>query len=216
MILGYWNLKARAEATRILLAHTKQDYKEENPQSFEEWGKQKSAMDFDFPNLPYLKDGDLKLTNSKVIFRYIAERSGDNSLLGNNPKERARISMFTDVLEELFTINFKTIGSDDALKTYQGLLDKTIVPFLTQLEKVASDDSFLLGNLTVCDFKLYIAREIIGIWSDALKIDDPFNKCKKLLAVVDRFKQLPEIKKYLASDNAKRPFVVPFVLPKLK
>ena len=214
MIFGYWGIKARGEASRLLMAYTKQEYKEENPESFEAWGAKKQTLDLDFPNLPYLIDGDLRISNSKVILRYIADRSGNTSLYGSTPQERARIGMYVDVLEELYSINFKTIGTEDPLATYKGLLEKTIVPFLTQLEKTASADRFLLGDLTVCDFKLHVAREVIGLWSSSLKLEDPFNNCKKLLAILDRFEQIPAIKAYLASDKRKNLVIYPQFVPK--
>ena len=216
MIFGYWGIKARGEASRLLMAYTKQEYKEENPESNEEWYKKKYTLDFEFPDLPYLVDGDLRLTQSQTIFRYIAERSGDSSLLGSTPKERARISMYVDVLEELFNVNFKTMGTEDHLAVYKDVLEKTIVPYLTQLEKTASADKFLLGDLTVCDFKLYVAREIIGLWASCLKLEDPFSSCKKLLAIVDRFEQIPAIREYHDSDKGKNSFEYPNFLPKLK
>ncbi len=70
MILGYWNIKARAEPIRYLLAYLKVDYKEVNPEA-RDWFTNRTKYGFDFPNLPYIIDGDFKLTESKAIMEYI-------------------------------------------------------------------------------------------------------------------------------------------------
>lgn len=48
-------------------------------------------MGFDFPNLPYLIDGDFKITETKAITQYIINRSDKKELLGKNIKDQAII-----------------------------------------------------------------------------------------------------------------------------
>jgi glutathione S-transferase len=38
--------------------------------------KASGALGLDFPNLPYLFDGDIKLTQSNAILRHVARRIG--------------------------------------------------------------------------------------------------------------------------------------------
>ena len=38
------------------------------------WFDVKFTLDLDFPNLPYLMDGDFKITESEAIMKYIAAK----------------------------------------------------------------------------------------------------------------------------------------------
>ena len=44
----------------------------------------------DFPNLPYFIDGDVKLSQSNAILRYIARK---HDMLGKTDKEKAMVDM---------------------------------------------------------------------------------------------------------------------------
>ena len=61
MILGYWPLKARIHTIRYLLAYLEVSYKEVNL-TIDQWKEQKDKIDLNFPDLPYLIDGETKLT----------------------------------------------------------------------------------------------------------------------------------------------------------
>lgn len=54
----------------------------------EEWfTHDKNSLGLDFTNLPYLIDGDYKITESNAISRYIANISGQTDLLGKSIKD---------------------------------------------------------------------------------------------------------------------------------
>lgn len=67
-------------------------------------------MDLHFPNLPYLLDGDYKLTESLTIANYIVYKAKKDDLLGNG-LDKFRVDEIKHVLEEvqtnLFEILFK-------------------------------------------------------------------------------------------------------------
>ncbi len=44
-----------------------------------------------FPNLPYLIDGDFKLTESRAINLYVIMKSGKTDLLGKTIEDKARV-----------------------------------------------------------------------------------------------------------------------------
>ncbi len=54
-----------------------------------------------FPNLPYISYHDLKLTESKAILYYLADKF-DPSLLGSTPEDRARVNQLVWFLEDYF------------------------------------------------------------------------------------------------------------------
>lgn len=46
--------------------------------SCDEWLKVKETLQLDFPNLPYLIDGDLRMTQSMAIILYLAEYAANS------------------------------------------------------------------------------------------------------------------------------------------
>ena len=63
---------------------------------YTQWRELKPHLGFDFPNLPYLIDGDFKLTESKSIMKYFC-RKHLPALLGTNPAEVATADMVSRV-----------------------------------------------------------------------------------------------------------------------
>jgi glutathione S-transferase len=68
--------------------------------SKQDWLQEKKELDLDFPNLPYLIDGDFKMTESKSIMKYIASKH-DPSLLGSTAEEVAKADMMSRVHDQL-------------------------------------------------------------------------------------------------------------------
>ena len=72
MKIGYWDIRGFAEPIRMLLKHLNIEFEEtrygfgnESGASFphrDEWLAEKFTLGLDFPNLPYLIDGDFKMT----------------------------------------------------------------------------------------------------------------------------------------------------------
>jgi len=85
-LLGYWAIRGLAEPIRMLHAFLGVPLREDRygsgffptaTKSFGEWQSLKRDMEADglaLPNLPYYIDGDVKLTESVAILRYICEK----------------------------------------------------------------------------------------------------------------------------------------------
>ena len=56
-------------------------------------------MGLDYPNLPYIIDGDFQLTESKAVTVYICDRWCP-ALMGANVAERSRIIQLQQVLND--------------------------------------------------------------------------------------------------------------------
>ena len=63
-----------------------------------EWLEMKHSLGFDFPNLPYYQEGELRLTQSQAILRHLARKF---ELEGRDEAARARADMVTDQLYEV-------------------------------------------------------------------------------------------------------------------
>ena len=90
-IYGYWSIRCgpRGNVNRNILNYAGVDYTEKfyNPETEEgraEWASDKVNLGIPFANLPYLIDGDFKLTESKAVTLYICEKWAPE-LLGTNP-----------------------------------------------------------------------------------------------------------------------------------
>jgi len=74
--LGYWGIRGLAQVSRLLLAYTEADWENIAYTDPNAWfANDKQNLGFDFPNIPYLIEGDFKITESSAVERYIIERS---------------------------------------------------------------------------------------------------------------------------------------------
>ena len=97
MKLAYWNIRGLAQSIRFLAAFVGEDLEEDRIQCGAKpacdrsaWMDQKHSLGLDFPNLPYLIDGDIKLTQTLAIMNYIGRKHG---LGGATPAEMAEQEM---------------------------------------------------------------------------------------------------------------------------
>ena len=92
-VLGYWDIRGLAQPIKLLLAYTGTEYQDKRfpcgpgPEfDRSQWFDNKFSFGLDFPNLPYYIDGDVKLSQSNAILRYIARK---HDMLGKTDKEKA-------------------------------------------------------------------------------------------------------------------------------
>uniref|UniRef100_A0A3B5L5S5 glutathione transferase n=1 Tax=Xiphophorus couchianus TaxID=32473 RepID=A0A3B5L5S5_9TELE len=97
MVLAYWDIRGLAQPIRLLLEYTGTEYDEkfytcgEAPDyDRSSWLGEKDKLGIDFPNLPYLLDGDRKITQSNAIMRYIARK---HNLCGETEAEKVRVDL---------------------------------------------------------------------------------------------------------------------------
>lgn len=81
VVLTYWSARGLTEPIRALLDYVGEDWQDKRLKvsDGEKWFAQKAKLgeQFYFPNLPYLVDGDVKLTQSLAIIRYVKNRKFD-------------------------------------------------------------------------------------------------------------------------------------------
>src|SRR3990167_614529 len=109
MELGYWPSRGVAEPIRYLSAITGEPLKEviyETPQA---WESQKQTLPIDFPNIPYLKDGDFYLTECNAIALYVAHKAGRPELFGKNGTDAAIVRQIQGILEDLRQVYYKLL-----------------------------------------------------------------------------------------------------------
>jgi glutathione S-transferase len=184
---GYWEIRGLAQPCRTLMSYCGMDfednqYAQDTPApcdtypmqcypykgGMDEYNASKSSWfdvkdtvmgDFPFPNLPYLIDGDVKLTQSNAILRYIARKAG-GTMMGSTAEEIAHCEF---MLENAMDFRNKTTGLAYCTfggKTYEDEAAKYktdyLAPLLAKYSKFLGDKPWWAGScITACDFPMY-------------------------------------------------------------
>ena len=105
--IGYWKIRGLGSNLRYQMKYSgaefeMTEYEQGDAPEFsrETWMSVKPTLGFDFPNLPYLVDGDFKLTETVAIHKYLADKYKPE-LLGTTPEERATVNMLGGVIGDL-------------------------------------------------------------------------------------------------------------------
>ncbi|XP_050164892.1 glutathione S-transferase 2-like [Myiozetetes cayanensis] len=198
--LGYWDIRGLAHAIRLLLEYTDTPYQERRYRpgpapdyDWSDWTNEKEKLGLDFPNLPYLIDGPVKLTQSNAILRYIARK---HNLCGETEQEKQRV----DVLEN----QVMDFGLALARVCYNPDFEKLKAGYLEQLPKKLQEFSRFLGSrtwfagdkLTFVDFLAYDVLDLHRVFAP--------NSAEfqgNLGSFLQRFEALPKISSYMKSPR---------------
>lgn len=208
LILGYWDIRGFAEPSRLLLHYTKTPftnkvYRFGDAPDFNraEWLNDKNSLGLDFPNLPYLIDGDLKLSQARTILAHLGRKF---NLIGNNERETSLIELLldqsNDLRQELNNVCYRAIHFDIARNKF---CDETLPMYLKLFEDFLTrhGKTWLIGDtLTIADFQLF--EYLDHCW---LISNNNWASYPKILAYLKTFRELPELKKYLQTEHEKRP-----------
>ena len=64
------------------------------------WTDKKNSLGLSFPNLPYLIDGEVKLTETQAIQKYICYKWGEH-LLGKDSSQFGEVEMVAGIISDL-------------------------------------------------------------------------------------------------------------------
>ena len=203
LTIAYWGVKGRAEVLRQLAEFVGLPYENKVYSDPNEWfGKDKPSLNTDFPNLPYIKDGDKIVTESEACAMYLVQKSKRLDLLGSNVDEVVQITQLKGVLTDTMNGLFK-VAFNPEVDVQKGLEDN-VTPKLTLLSKHLGNNEWLLGKLTLVDFFLVQLLGLLALQGEYL------TKFPNLAAILQRFRELPALKAYLESDrNLKLPLLPP-------
>jgi len=189
---GYWPVQARGNACRMALHYLAIDYQDDVLGA--NWGDLKFNLGLDFPNLPYYCDGDVNITQSTSILRYIGKKHG---LHGKTLAEEAKIDMLIETAQDVM-LGFASQAYDHSVDLKADHL-KTNGPKLQQLNDFLEGKNFLVGDgATVADFAMYHP-----IWwhmevGKEAKQECPYSNIVKW---IEKLESLPKIKSFLGSEK---------------
>ncbi|XP_048409515.1 glutathione S-transferase Mu 3-like [Stegostoma tigrinum] len=206
MILGYWDIRGLAQPIRLLLEYTGTAYEEklyscgEAPNYDKScWFDVKSKLGLDFPNLPYLIDGDVKITQSNAIMRYIARKQ---KLVGETEDEKIRVDMLENQAMD-FRMGFVRLAYDPDFEDLKADYLKGLSSILKQFSDFLGKRPWFAGDkITFVDFLMYELFDEHRVFEP--KCLDEFQNLKDF---VEHFEALEKIAAYIKSDRfMKGPF----------
>lgn len=206
IVLGYWNIRGRAQPIRLLLEYLEVKYTEKRYKDPIEWfEKDKHALNLDFPNLPYLIEDTKKITETFTIMRYLCIKHNRRDLLGRTDDHDIKLSTLQGVLSDLINDTYSLCCDDSFYQTKDEFFLSKLRPKLSGFSKMLGLNDFLIGQLSYLDFVLFEMIEMFLRINDAW-LEDFWN----LLGLHKRMKQISEIKRYLASSRfIEKPFLLP-------
>ncbi|XP_059902614.1 glutathione S-transferase Mu 3-like [Gadus macrocephalus] len=199
MKLAYWDIRGLAQPIRLLLEFTGTKYEDkfyvcgEAPDYDKTcWFDEKHKLGMDFPNLPYLVDGERKMVQSNAIMRYIARK---HNLCGETEDEKVRVDLMENQSMD-FRNSFVMLCYGDHDKLKPGFLNNLPV-VLKQLSDFLGERKWFSGDkITFVDFIMY---ELL----DQHRMFEP--KClddfKNLRDLLDHFEALEKISAYMKSSR---------------
>lgn len=215
MEYGFWANKGLGEFPRWVLKICKASYKEVNPER-QEWHTQiKPNSLFPFPNLPYLKDEDLLLTESQAIAFYVADKLRPE-LLGKTPLDGVRVRMIIQVFQDLFAVLWRPLYQKEQphRQALEEACRERALPRLEQLAQMVGEQEWFLGYLTLADVYFGYLAYNFKVFCRSLQVVNPIDQLPKLSLLSQRVMQLEEIKAHVASDEfKKRPLIPDSYLP---
>jgi len=212
-VLGYWPIRGLGQPIRLLLEYTGTEWEDKfytcgPPPEYDRssWLNEKFNLGLDFPNLPYLIDGDKKLTQTKAILKYIARK---HNLLGNTEEEQIRVDL-ADCQNDDFRVGIVTlVYNPDFSEVKKADYLKTVPEKLEQFSKFLGNNPWFGGkNISYADFAIYEVfdqhRALDANVLKAFKNLDDFAARFENLDKISAFMKSPRFIKYpINFDTAK-------------
>ena len=198
-------MRVRGEMIRTMMEYAGVRYEDKRYLSPEQWVEEKSELGLDFPNLPYLIDGQVKISESMAVLRYAAEKWRPD-LLGATPADMAFIGQLSYQVGDIWG---KVVGLASDKANFEARKATDLAAWDGSFKKLhdwieKKGGNFLHGNVPcVADFQFLEFTDLLFLVDNSLKRKYPlFNKVRNNIA------GLPKIQAYRKSAR-----YVPLLLP---
>ena len=189
--LTYFNLRAKGEPARLLLAYGGIKY-EDYRVSFEdqrEWKAMKPTTPYG--SLPLLEWDGVCIAQSMAIARFLAREVG---LAGRNSLEAAQVDEIVDAVNDIFQAGLNAIfsGDDAQMKKHAS---ETVPAGLSNIEKILESrgGQYMVGNaLSWADLRLFD-------FCHSLPQPNCLAKFPRIRNLTERVRNIPNIKTWVES-----------------
>jgi len=204
MKLGYWTIRGLAEPIRALLAYVEADYEEVtydcgDAPDFDRscWMDVKFTLGLEFPNLPYLMDGDVKLTQTVAIMHYLSNK------YGLAPKEfsaHAHCDMLDHVAIDMTNMGVRLFySSKEAFEAGRDGLVTNVKAFIKQFSTSLGSKTYFAGDdITGTDFLVFETIDKYTVLEPTIIEHDNIKDWMK------RIRDLPTLQKYFSDPSGTR------------
>ncbi|XP_070543871.1 hematopoietic prostaglandin D synthase-like [Ptychodera flava] len=196
--LKYFNLRARAEVSRLLFAAAGVDYEDVRYES-EQWQTEKASGNYPFGQMPVLEVDGETIAQSNSIARYLALEFG---MAGGSNLEKAKADMVVDAIGDVTNaLKEMWFQKDEAKKTEirDKCLKETIPTYFSALEKLLisnnGGDGFFVGDKITWADLAFLAHS--DYHADQMKAAGTLEAFPKLKALRERLLEQPNIKKWV-------------------
>lgn len=203
LTLGYWQIRGLGHSIRHVLNYVGADYNERSytfGDSFtrDDWLKEKFTLGLDFPNIPYLIDGELRMTQSLAILRYLARK---HNLMPRSDDAWLRVAVAEQQVNDMLWENVRLCydpAYDDAKK--EAFLKTFYNDRLPAFVKFLGDRKFIAGaELSYVDFLAYEwLDQHRTLWPEERAVLEKYTTIVEYLKTMEN---LPKFKAYLESDK---------------
>ena len=202
--LGYWKMRGIAQPIRLLLGYKKVNFVDEiyelgDAPDYDNscWMDLKYKCGLCFPNLPYLIDGNVKITQCNAIMAYLGRKF---QMDGETEKEKIRIDMIMNQAADLRNA-FITLAYRSNVDNFEGKSERYKKKLHTNLglynNFLGNDHTWFAGEkLTIADFMMYEYFDQHRLFDERL-----FDSFKRLQEFMQEFEELPEMKEFLPSEE---------------
>jgi len=151
---------------------------------------------FHFPNLPWMKDGEVCLSQSTSILKYVARKFDIGQKLNETESWRVDLAcdQITDVRSGFVGLCYGFRTPFDQRESY---CSNILTPQLAQFDKFLNGVKFVAGDtLTYVDFMFWEILDHMERFDPAL-----FEGFENLKKYKKGFEEIPQIKTYINSDK---------------
>jgi len=153
MLLAYWDLRGLVEPIRLMLEYCGVEYEMKvfkQADGREPWLQVKNTIGMDYPNLPYLVDGDVKMSESLAMMKYIARKG---KLTPSSEEEQINLDVAEGAVVD-FHMAFTPMCYNSDFENLKGPFLEKLPERLSNFNQVLGKRSWLAGeNLTYIDFR---------------------------------------------------------------
>ena len=156
--VGYWALRALVEPIHLYLEYKGIPYEKKSytfDNSAEWFETDKANLGIDFPNIPYIIDGDVKLAQSCTILKYLEKKYGD--FCNGDPAHDAKLDLMLETIQDLrMPFLLMCVGPGEFAEKRERYATDRLLKKWEYFDGWLSTRKFMTGDsLCVADFSLW-------------------------------------------------------------